>query len=100
MGSDGLDLRSLLAAAEESSPVYVVDVVAAELAQAIDAQHVALLIADFSGSALVRLSHVTGVGREQEGHDERITNLPLPGTAYERVLYSQHLEVVAEGDGD
>lgn len=98
MKAHGLDLRRLLAAVEEASPVEAVDVLAEELAKAIDAGHVALLVANFSGSALVRLSHVTGPSRQRKGRDERATPIPLPGTVHERVLYSQVLEVVADGD--
>jgi serine phosphatase RsbU (regulator of sigma subunit) len=93
-----LDLRSLLAAVEEAFPIDAVDVLTAELARAVDARHVALLIANFSGSALVRLSHVTGTGREHDGRNERADPVPLPGTAHERVLFAQTLEVTADGD--
>lgn len=93
-----MDLRALLAAVENAPPVEAVDVLAQELAKAIDAEHVALLVANFSGSALVRLSHVTGAAREHQGRDERATPVPLPGTVHERVLHSQVLEVVADGD--
>lgn len=94
-----LDLRSLLAFVEETSPVEAVDVLAVELARTIEARHVALLIANFSGTALVRLSHVTGSGRECDGRNERTDPLPLPGTAHERVLFGQVPEVVDDGDG-
>lgn len=93
-----VDLRSLLAAVEEAFPVEVVDALSQELARALDARHVALLIANFSGDAVVRLSHVSGTGPEQDGHNERAETLPLPGTAYERVLFSQVVEV-AEREG-
>lgn len=99
MGNDGLDLRSLLAAVEDASPVDAVDVLAAELVHAIDARHATLLIANFSGSALVRMSHVTGAHRQEQGRDERATAIPLPGTVHERVLHSQVLEVTTEQDG-
>jgi serine phosphatase RsbU (regulator of sigma subunit) len=93
-----LDLRSLLAAVEETFPVDVVDVLGVELARAVEARHVALLIANFSGSGLVRLSHVNGAGREQDGHNERAESVSLPGTVYERVIFAQRPEVVADGD--
>ncbi len=44
-----VDLGRLLAAVEESAPIDAVDVLAAELAEMVDASHVSLLIADFSG---------------------------------------------------
>ena len=82
----GLDLRSLLAALEDASPVDAVDVLAAELARAVDAGHVALLIASLSGNALVRISHATGSGPQHAGRNERAEKVPLAGTAHERAL--------------
>jgi hypothetical protein len=58
-----VDLRRLLAAVEEAQPIDVVDSLAAELAGMVDATQVSLLIANFSGTAVVRLSHVTGEAR-------------------------------------
>lgn len=92
-----LDLRSLLAAVEQASPVDAVDVLAGELVRAVDARHVALLIANFSGDALVRLSHVTGAGWEQAGRNERAQPVPLAGTVHGHVLVTQSAEVVADG---
>jgi len=60
---------------------------------------VALLIANFSGTALERLSHVTGGGREREGRNERAETVRLPGTAHERVLLTQEPDVLDDGDG-
>jgi hypothetical protein len=48
-----LDLRGLLAAVEAAPPIEVVDVVAAELAEMLDATAVSLLIANLSGNAVV-----------------------------------------------
>jgi hypothetical protein len=42
-----VDLPSLLAAVEESSPVDAVDALSQELARAVGAGHVAVLIANF-----------------------------------------------------
>jgi serine phosphatase RsbU (regulator of sigma subunit) len=92
-----LDLRRLLAAVEEAPPIEVVDALAAELARVVDAEHVSLLIANFSGTAVVRLSHVTDRGALQDGHNERTEALPLPGSLYEQVLLTQRLEVVPHG---
>lgn len=94
-----MDLRGLLAAVEDASPIDVVDVLGSELVRAVGAGHVALLIANFSGSALVRLSHVTDSGREQDGLTERAESIPLPGTAYERVVFAQTHEVEQNEDG-
>jgi len=94
-----MSLRALLAAVEESSPIDAVDVVAAELRQHVDANHVALLIANFSGSGLVRLSHVIGAGDRTAGRNERAEQVPLPGTAHERALWSQTIEVTRSAEG-
>jgi serine phosphatase RsbU (regulator of sigma subunit) len=93
-----LDLLSLLAAVEEASPVDVVDALGAELVRAVDARHVALLISNFSGNALVRLSHVSGTGQGQDGRNERAETISLLGTVYERVLFSQTREVIRFGE--
>lgn len=89
-----VDVAALLAAVEEVSPVEVIDALAEELARAVDARHVALLIANFSGSAVVRLSHVSGTGRRQDGLNERAESIPLPGTVHEQVLFTQTRHVV------
>ncbi len=90
------DLRSLLAAVEDASPIDAVDVLATELAGAVHARHVALLIANFSGSALVRLSHVDATGAGQDGRNERGEAVPLPGTVHEQVLFSQTPQIVEQ----
>lgn len=89
-----MDLRSLLAAVEEAFPVDVVDALGQELARAVDARHVALLITDFSGNAVVRMSHVVNAAPDQAGHNERAESVPLQGTPHERVLFAQSIEVV------
>jgi serine phosphatase RsbU (regulator of sigma subunit) len=94
-----VDLRSLLTAVEDSSPVDAVDALSQELARAIGAGHVAVLIANFSGNALVRMSYVSGTGPEQAGHNERAESLPLPGTVHEHVLFTQSRELVKLEDG-
>lgn len=89
-----VDLRSLLGTVEDHSPVDAVDALSQELAQALGAGHVAVLIANFSGNALARMSHVSGASREQAGHNERAEAVPLPGTVHEHVLFTQRREVV------
>ena len=88
----------LLAAVEESAPIEAVDVVAAELAEMVDASHVSLLIADFSGRAVVRLSHVTSSNQLHNGRNERVESLSLTDSLYQRVLFTQNLEIVQERD--
>jgi hypothetical protein len=51
-----LDLRALIDAVEAAPPIDAVDVLASELVELVGATHVSLLIADFSGSAVMRLS--------------------------------------------
>jgi len=88
-----MDLRALLTAVEAAAPVDVVDVLARELATMLDATHVALLIANFSGDAVVRMTHVTAPADLVVGRNERSESLPLPGSVYEQVLFSQEVDV-------
>jgi serine phosphatase RsbU (regulator of sigma subunit) len=92
-----VDIRRLLATVEEAPPIDVVDALAAELAQMVDATEVSLLIANFSGSAVVRLSHVAGRDELRDGHNERTESLPLDESVHQRVLFTQALEVVEDG---
>lgn len=94
-----LELRSLLAAVEAAPPVAAVDVFAAELGKRLAAQEVTFLIADFSGNAVVRLSHNGGgEGRRSHGEDAAET-VSLAGTPYEQVIRSQQLQVMPADDG-
>jgi serine phosphatase RsbU (regulator of sigma subunit) len=94
-----LEIGRLLEAVEGSPPIDAVDVLAAELRRLVDARHVSLLIANLSGNAVVRLSHVTAGLRRDDGRNERAESLDLPGTIYERVLFTQELAVVPEDGG-
>lgn len=97
--SDGrLDLRALLAAVESTPPVDAVEVLAGELARMLDASEVSLLIANLSGSAVMRMSRVAS-GTLQDGGNERVESLPLPGTVYERVLFGQEPVIERQDDG-
>ena len=93
------EISRLLEAVERSPPIDAVDVLGAELRRMADARHVGLLIANLSGKAVERLSHVTAGQSGTDGGTERAESLPLPGSIYERVLFSQQLEVVPEDDG-
>jgi serine phosphatase RsbU (regulator of sigma subunit) len=92
-----VDIRRLLAAVEAAPPVDVVDSLAAELARMVDATEVSLLIANFSGTAVVRLSHVTVPDELRDGHNERTESLSLDDSVYQRVLFTQKVEVVQDG---
>ncbi|MFN2617524.1 MAG: GAF domain-containing protein, partial [Thermoleophilaceae bacterium] len=92
-----LDLRGLLAAVEAAPPVAVVDVVAAELAEMLDATAVSLLIANFSGNGLARISHVSRPRDLRDGHNERVESLSLSESIYQRVLSAQELHLGPSG---
>jgi serine phosphatase RsbU (regulator of sigma subunit) len=66
----------------------------------IGAREVNLLIADFSGRALVRLTSAARVdGARSHGRDEQAETLPLAGTLYDRVLRTQQADVQALDQG-
>lgn len=92
------DLGRLLTAVEQAFPVDVVDVVAGELTRTVQARHAALLIANFSGTALVRLSHVDDTGRATAGRNERAEPVALPGTVHEQVVNTQTPRLVDRPD--
>lgn len=94
-----LDLRRLLSLAENTAPVDSVDVVAAELRRSVGGRHVSLLITNFSGTGLVRLSHVTSAADVEDGDNERAEPVDLAGSIYEPPMLSQAPEVVAASDG-
>lgn len=77
--------RRLLATAEAGSPVESADVVARELVELLGAYTVSLLIVDYTGSAVVRLS-TTNAGEERE-------DINLPDSFYEEVLRTQQAGV-------
>jgi hypothetical protein len=92
-----LDLRHLLAAAEAAPPVDAIDVVGQELGRMVGATRVGLLIANFSGDAVVRMSHVTVSDELRDGRNERTESIPLAGSVYEKVMLSQELDVCPAG---
>lgn len=95
-------IRRLLDAAEDASPVSAVEAVTAALGEALGATSVSFLIADLSGRALVRLTHVTLRGPAVEGvrqdDQERATVLPFDGGPAEQALRSQQVQVLAPDD--
>jgi serine phosphatase RsbU (regulator of sigma subunit) len=99
--ADELDLRVLLAAVEAAPPVDAVDALARELARMLDAESVSLLITNFTGDALVRLSHVTVAADQRDGRNERTETVPLAGSRHERALFGQEPEITrTEGGWD
>lgn len=94
-------LSGMLAAAENAAPVQAVEAVTRELGAALHARDISFLIADLSGRALVRLTHVPfdteGPGRRDGG--EVATVVPFDGGPHEQVLQTQRPQVVATGAG-
>jgi serine phosphatase RsbU (regulator of sigma subunit) len=94
-----IDVGALLQRVEAAAPIDAVEVVAAELGRMVRARAVTLLIADFSGRAVVRLTSAALVEGARSSGVEQAETLPLPGTLYERVLRTQQADVEAIGDG-
>lgn len=98
MADPDLRLRRLLDAAEDASPVSSVEAVTRELGAALDATSVSFLIADLSGRALVRLSHVAlgdaETGADRRDDQEHATVLPFDGGPFEQALRSQQVQVL------
>lgn len=94
-GPEGLviDVGALLERVEAAAPIEAVEVVAAELGAMLDARRVRLLIADFSGRAVVRLTSSDRVSGARSHGVEQAETVPLPGTRYEQVLRTQQPDV-------
>jgi serine phosphatase RsbU (regulator of sigma subunit) len=94
-------LAGMLAAAEDAMPVQAVEAVTRELGTALHAHSISFLIADLSGRALVRLSHVP-LGAQAQGRrdgEEVATVLPFDGGSQEQVLQHQKPQVVPAATG-
>jgi serine phosphatase RsbU (regulator of sigma subunit) len=65
----------------------------------VDARAVTLLIADFSGRAVVRLTSASLVEGARGHGAEQAETIPLAGTLYERVIRTQRADVAPIGDG-
>src|SRR4051812_13680600 len=91
-----IDVGALLEKVEAAAPSDAVEVVAAELGRMVDATAVTLLIADFSGRAVVRIPAVEAVPEQVQGQSE---TLLLAGTRYGEVIRTQQADVQAIGDG-
>ena len=94
-----IDVGALLEQVEAAAPIDAVEVVATELGRMVDARAVTLLIADFSGRAVVRLTSAELVEGARGHGVEQAETIPLTGTLYERVLRTQRADVEAIGDG-
>jgi serine phosphatase RsbU (regulator of sigma subunit) len=94
-----IDVGALLEKVEAAAPIDAVEVVAAELGRMVGARTVTLLIADFSGRAVVRLTSTDRVSGARSHGVEQAETLPLAGTRYEQVLRTQRPEVSPVDDG-
>ena len=94
-----IDVGALLEEVEASAPIDAVEAVAAALGEMVDARGVTLLIADFSGRAVVRLTSAALVEGARGHGVEQAETLPLAGTVYEQVLRTQQPDVRHVGDG-
>jgi serine phosphatase RsbU (regulator of sigma subunit) len=77
--------------------VDAIDVFGQQLGAMLDATSVSLLLTNFGGDAVVRLSHV--VQGERDGGNERAEVEPLAGSTYQRVLSSQVLDIHRGAEG-
>ncbi|HEV7186714.1 MAG TPA: PP2C family protein-serine/threonine phosphatase [Blastococcus sp.] len=94
-----IDVGALLEKVEEAAPIDAVEVVAAELGAMVDATAVTLLIADFSGRAVVRLTSAGNVDGARGHGVEQAETIALAGSLYGRVLRTQRADVEAIDDG-
>src|SRR5690242_13110967 len=93
-----VDLADLLAAVENAPPVAAANVVGQLLAQAMDASEVAFLIADFSGDALIRLSHEERLATGSPDR-EMAEWVSLDGSPHGRALADQAVQVDWQAGG-
>src|SRR5436190_10745729 len=94
-----LDLAELLMAVENAAPVAAADVLGERLAATFGASEVSLLVADFSGRALIRLGHA---GRDQNTRThgrETADRVSLLGTPQGRALAGQALVIQDTSEG-
>ena len=94
-----IDVGALLEQVEAAPPVDAVEAVATALGGMVDARAVTLLIADFSGRAVVRLTSASKVEGARAHGAEQAETIPLPGSDYERVLRTQQPLIEDAGDG-
>jgi hypothetical protein len=95
-----LDVKRLLASVEAAPPIDAAEVVAAALTDALGAREVSFLIADYSGRALIRLSHVHRASVDDEDvNRERSHSVALAGTPHGRALAEQEVQIVPDSGG-
>jgi serine phosphatase RsbU (regulator of sigma subunit) len=92
--------RSLLGRIDEAAPVDAIEVAEAELVDVVGARDVSLLICDYSGRAVVRFDRSSWARAGVRRHDdETAETIRLAGTAYERVLRTQQIDVEPDDRG-
>jgi serine phosphatase RsbU (regulator of sigma subunit) len=94
-----IDVGALLEKVEAAAPIDSVQAVAASLGEMIDAREVNLLVTDFTGRSVVRLTSTDRVDGARSHGVEQAETLPLPGTLHEQVLRTQRADVQALEDG-
>jgi serine phosphatase RsbU (regulator of sigma subunit) len=94
-----IDVGRLLESVEAAAPIDAVAAVADALGEMAQASTVSLLIADFSGRAVVRLTSAERVAGARGRGVEQAETLPLAGTVYEQVMRTQQPDVRAIGEG-
>jgi serine phosphatase RsbU (regulator of sigma subunit) len=88
-----LDLAELLMAVENAPPVAAADVLGERLAATFGAAEVSLLVADFSGRALIRLGHAGSDEDARTQGRETAERVSLVGSPQGRALAEQTLVV-------
>jgi serine phosphatase RsbU (regulator of sigma subunit) len=88
-----IDVGALLERVEAAAPIEAVEAVTTALGEMVRARQVALLVTDFSGRAVVRLTSAERVRGARSRGVEQAETLPLGGTRYERVLRTQQPDI-------
>src|SRR4051794_14546379 len=94
-----LDLAELLMQVENAPPVAAADVLGERLAATFGASEVSLLVADFSGRALIRLGHAGGDQDARTQGRETAERVSLLGTPQGHALAEQRLVIEDTGEG-
>jgi serine phosphatase RsbU (regulator of sigma subunit) len=98
-GASDASLSDVLLSVEKAAPVDAVDAVTRSIGVQLDALWVSFLVADMSGRALVRLSHVpigAVLGARQQDRDVAMV-VPFDGGPQERALRTQQVLVEESG---
>ena len=98
-GTSGVDFSDVLLAVERAAPVDALESVTRSIGNHLEALWVSFLVADMSGRALVRLSHVpfgAVPDSRQQGQDVAVVS-PFDGGPQEQALRGQRVLVEAVG---